>query len=135
MRKNLIIVFIIILIIVLIALGVYFFKGNENNNNSNSDDNATMINNASEELTEQAKSIFNSNFDIYVGKDITSSQIKQLMASVRHSNENSNIRQVTLLLDGEETLDSSKIKTSKKYSVDFEYDDKGLISKVLVETT
>ena len=90
MRKNLIIVFIIILIIVLIALGVYFFKGNENNNNSNSDDNATMINNASEELTEQAKSIFNSNFDIYVGKDITSSQIKQLMASVRHSNENSN---------------------------------------------
>lgn len=136
MKKKMLILFVIILIILLVVIGIFIFTENKNkNNNSGVTNNSepTPTHSISEQLTEQEKSIFNSNFDIYVGNNISGKQIKQLMASVKHSNENSPIRQVTLTIDGEESLDSSKITNDDIYSVSFEYDEKGLISKVIVE--
>ncbi len=134
MKKKMLILFVIILIILLVAIGI--FIGNKNSNdNSNPTNNSepTPTHSISEQLTEQEKSIFNSNFDIYVGQNISGKQIKQLITSVKYSNENSSIRQVTLTINGEESLDSSKIQISKMYSVSFEYDEKGLICKVIIE--
>lgn len=93
----------------------------------------TPISNVSE-MTEQDKSIFNSNFDFCIGKNVKGARVKSLIQAIQHSNEHSSIRKVDLVINGDATTaNSSNIKATGTYSVSFEYDDDGLICKAIIE--
>ncbi len=83
-------------------------------------------------MTAQEKSIFNSKFNIYIGRDVSASNVKRLISVIRHSNENTAIRIVDLTINGEVATDASKINDSSTYTVSFEYDDNNLICKAIV---
>lgn len=85
-----------------------------------------------EEMNAQEKSIFNSKFNIYIGRDVSASNVKRLISAINHSNENTAIRKVDLTINGEITTDASKINDSSTYTVNFEYDDNNLICKAIV---
>lgn len=83
-------------------------------------------------MNAQEKSIFNSKFNIYIGRDVSASNVKRLISIIKHSNENTAIRKVDLTINGEIETDSSKINDSSTYAVSFEYDDYNLICKAIV---
>lgn len=84
------------------------------------------------DMNAQEKSIFNSKFNIYIGRDVSASNVKRLITAIRHSNENTAIRKVDLTINGEIETDSSKVNDSSTYTVSFEYDDYNLICKAIV---
>lgn len=146
MKKKIIICLILVLIIVGIIVYFVFFNKNNNKetNNTNTNDtntpNATVttvptsptpINNI-EEMTAQEKSIFNSKFDIYMGSNVSAQKVKILIATINHSNENSSIKKVALSFNGKAET-SPQVADSSTYTVTFEYDKNGLISKAIVE--
>lgn len=83
-------------------------------------------------MTEQEKSIFNSKFNIYIGRDVSASNVKRLITAIKHSNENTSIRKVDLTINDGKSTDSSKINDSSTYTVNFEYDENGLVCKAIV---
>lgn len=141
MQKKKIILFTLIAIIaigIIITFIVLNYKKEDNKPNEEAPNTETTVKNSPtpitniSEMTNQDKSIFNSNFDIYIGKNIKGAKIKSLIATIKYSNEHSNIRKVDLIVNGKETTDSSEIKTTATYSVSFEYDNNGLICKAIV---
>lgn len=141
MKKKIILY--VLLIIVIIGIIATFIvlnykkedrQPNESTTNTESTvkSSPTPINNVSE-MTEQDKSIFNSNFDFYIGKNVKGARVKSLIQAVQYSNEHSSIRKVDLTINGDIVTDSSKIETSNTYSVSFEYDNNGLICKAIIE--
>ena len=89
-----------------------------------------------EDMNAQEKSIFNSKFNIYIGKDVSASNVKSLITAIKHSNENTAIRTVNLTINGEVATDDSKINDSSTYTVSFKYDDYNLICEaIIVENT
>lgn len=144
MKKKIVLYIILVILVVGIIVTVAFLnykKENKEDNNTNEEiqsteattkPSPTPINNVSE-MTEQDKSIFNSNFDFYIGKNVKGARVKSLIQAVQHSNEHSSIRKVDLTINGDIDTDSSKIETSSTYSVSFEYDNNGLICKAIIE--
>ncbi len=133
MKKKTIISVFIVLVIILLAIACFYFFNKRTEDNENDKAPQTLPSSSFQAITEQEKSIFNSNFDMYIGKNVKGMQVKSLIASIKSSNEKTSIRTVDLIINGENSMDSSKIKTSSTYSVSFEYDDKGLICKAIVE--
>lgn len=144
MKKKIVLYIILVILVVGIIVTVAFLnykKENKEDNNTNEEiqsteattkPSPTPINNVSE-MTEQDKSIFNSNFDFYIGKNVKGARVKSLIQAVQYSNEHSSIRKVDLTINGDIVTDSSKIETSNTYSVSFEYDNNGLICKAIIE--
>ena len=146
MKKKIILFSIVAIIVVGLIVGAYFIFNNKNNSNQNDSNNGSNTTNQNsttqttptptssfQGLSEQDKSIFNSNFDMYLGKNVKGTQVKALIATIKSSNEKSEIGTVDLTINGEESMDSSKIDKAKTYSVSFEYNQKGLINKAIVE--
>lgn len=143
-KKTILYVLLAIAIISIITTFIVLnYKKEDNNNNGentnteNSTQNTiknspTPISNVNE-MTNQDKSIFNSNFDIYFGENINGSQVKLLISSINYSNKHSLIRKVDLIINGKKSTNSSEIKTTSTYSVSFEYDNDGLICKAIVQ--
>lgn len=154
MKNKLSLIICIIIIIVLIIVGLVFInkKDNENstenetkaqntteNNSSTNSSNSSLVipiatpeSKVPEEMNNQLKSIFNASFDMYLGTKVSASNVKALISTIRHSNNNSPVRPVSLSINGENTLDVSKLNQTSTYSVSFEYDDNGLICKAIV---
>lgn len=148
MKKKIIIALILIIIGVSITYVVLNYNkenidNTENTNNTEKTETPTPTSPSSpkptptpitnvEEMNAQEKSIFNSKFNIYLGKDVNASNVKRLIAVIKHSNENTAIRKVDLTINGEVATDSSKINDSSTYTVTFEYDDNKLICKAIV---
>lgn len=142
MKKK--IVLYVLLVIVIIGIIATFIvlnykkedsQPNESTTNTESTvkSSPTPISNVSE-MTEQDKSIFNSNFDFCIGKNVKGARVKSLIQAIQHSNEHSSIRKVDLVINGDATTaNSSNIKATGTYSVSFEYDDDGLICKAIIE--
>ncbi len=132
MRKKIFLSILTLILILFILTGCASIN-NEDTNNENSNKNETTTDNSYKTMSEQEKSVFNSNFDMYLGKNVKGVQVKSLIASIKSSNENSNIGKVQLVINGESSMDATKIKNSSTYSVSFEYDEKGLICKAIVD--
>lgn len=143
MKKKIILFSLIFIIVIGLVIGTYFILNNNTTSTQNNSSNeaiqtstpqtTTTPTNVQQYLSEQDKSIFNSNFDIYIGKKVNSTQVKSLISTIKSSNEKSEIRTVDLVINGEKSMDSSKIDKSKTYSVSFEYDKNGLINKTIIE--
>lgn len=137
MKKKIILFSIIAIIVVGSIIGARLLFNNSNNsyNNPNQDTSSTVTPPTSsyKGISEQDKSIFNSNFDIYLGKNISGNKVKMLISTIKSSNEKSEIGTVDLVINGEPSMDSNKIDKSKEYSVSFEYDKNGLINKTIIE--
>lgn len=136
MKKKTIIYILIAIVIIGVIIAFIFLNQNKQDNKANGENtNAeSTVNNSltPKELTEQDKSIFNSNFNIYRGSDVDSMQVKYLISSIKYSNENSSVRKIDLIINGKESTNSSEIVATSTYSVKFEYDDNGLICKAIV---
>lgn len=147
MKKKVILYVIVILVVIsLVAVGFITFnnKDNKNEDNNQKDSTATSsptpnndvtkkLDDINKNLNEQEKSLFNSNFDMYMGKNVKGVKVKSLIATILSSNSKDSDRKVTLIINGEESTNSSKINSGNTYSVSFEYDDNGFICKAIVE--
>lgn len=136
MKKKIILFSIIAIIVVGLIIGaMLLFNNQKTTNNSNEDTPSipTPPTSSYQGINEQDKSIFNSNFDIYSGKNISGTKVKMLISTIKSSNEKSEIGKVDLVINGESTIDSSKIDKSKTYSVSFDYNKNGLINKAIIE--
>ena len=144
MKKKIVLYIILVILVVGIIVTVAFLnykKENKEDNNTNEETQSTEattkpsptpITNVSE-MTEQDKSIFNSNFDFCIGKNVKGARVKSLIQAVQYSNEHSSIRKVDLVINGDATANSSNIKATGTYSVSFDYDNNGLICKAIIE--
>lgn len=74
------------------------------------------------------KRIFNSNFTPYMGEKQSASQVKLLISAVEASNATNEERQVEI----EPEDINTKLKASKKYSVELEYDDEGYVNEIII---
>lgn len=154
MKKKIILYVIIILVAIsLITVGFIMFNNKENNtdndttnNTDNSpktttetsspapnNDSTKKLDDIKKQLNEQEKSLFNSNFDMYMGKNVKGVKVKSLIATILSSNSKDSNRKVSLIINGEESTNSSKISSGNTYSVSFEYDDNGFIYKAIVK--
>lgn len=98
---------------------------------------------AKADMSKQEIEVFNAAFKNYEGDSVKGSSIKTLFDEVITMNMSSNYRDnhvVTIEYDGEELEDEKDIRTTrnkissqKSYSVSFEYDDDGVIEKVIIE--
>lgn len=142
-KKVIIFTLIAIVIIGIIATVVVLNSKNENKENNLANDatpttevtinhSPTPISDVNK-MTEQEKSIFNSNFDFYAGNNIKGNRVKSLIQTILHSNEHSSIGKVDLVINGTKVIDSSNIKNTNSYSVSFEYNNNGLICKAIIE--
>ena len=154
MKKKIILYVIIILVAIsLITVGFIMFNNKENNtdndttnNTDNSpktttetsspapnNDSTKKLDDIKKQLNEQEKSLFNSNFDMYMGKNVKGVKVKSLIATILSSNSKDSNRKVSLIINGEESTNSSKISSGNTYSVSFEYDDNGFIYQAIVK--
>lgn len=143
MKKTVILCITILLIAISIVLTILIYSNKINKNPENTGDSKTEnstnatptpVNSIDDQLNKYQISLFNSNFDVYAGKNVDANQIKALISSIKTSNASSSIRKVSLSVNNEEqtipTLDI--IKNSSTYTVKFEYDSQGLISKAII---
>ena len=127
-KKALLYFLLSIILIGLIVMIIYFFSRyqNQKNNEDFIITSPTPISNVNV-MTEQEKSIFNSNFDMYLGKNVTAIKVKSLISTINSSNQTTSIQKVTIFINDEECTDASKITSSSTYSVSFDYNKNGLI--------
>lgn len=147
MKKKVILYVIIILVVIsLVTVGFIMFnnKTNKTDDNNHKSSTATTsptpnndvtkkLDDINKQLNEQEKSLFNSNFDMYMGKSVKGVKVKSLIATILSSNSKDSNRKVGLIINGEESTNSSKISSGNTYSVSFEYDDNGFIYKAIVK--
>ena len=132
-KKALLYFLLSIILIGLIVMIIYFFSRyqNQKNNEDFIITSPTPISNVNV-MTEQEKSIFNSNFDMYLGKSVTAIKVKSLISTINSSNQTTSIQKVTIFINDEECTDASKITSSSTYSVSFDYNKNGLIYKAIL---
>ena len=132
-KKALLYFLLSIILIGLIVMIIYFFSRyqNQKNNEDFIITSPTPISNVNV-MTEQEKSIFNSNFDMYLGKNVTAIKVKSLISTINSSNQTTSIQKVTIFINDEECTDASKITSSSTYSVSFDYNKNGLIYKAII---
>lgn len=132
-KKALLYTFSVIILIVLIVISIYFYSKSQNSKNNEDPitTKPTPISNVNV-MTEQEKSIFNSNFDMYLGKSVNATKVKSLISTINSSNQTTSIQKVTISINNEESTDASKITNSSTYSVNFDYNENGLIYKAII---
>ena len=132
-KKALLYFLLSIILIGLIVMIIYFFSRyqNQKNNEDFIITSPTPISNVNV-MTEQEKSIFNSNFDMYLGISVTAIKVKSLISTINSSNQTTSIQKVTIFINDEECTDASKITSSSTYSVSFDYNKNGLIYKAII---
>lgn len=144
MKKTIISILVVIFILSVVCM-IYAIvaKPNSSNNNTNTNTNTSSQNTTSTEppkkvtidtLTDEARSIFNSQFDIYRGEQIPGNTVRLLIASVKSSNETTGLVKVTIYIDGVKYNFDKEFDTSKTYSVSFSYDTNGLINRANIKT-
>lgn len=144
MKKKIVLCIILVIVIVSIITTVVVLNYKKENKDDNQANEGTPSSEVTAKpsptpisditkMTNQEKSIFNSNFDFYAGSKIKGNRVKSLIQTILHSNEHSSIGKVDLIINGTKVITSSDIKTTSSYSVSFEYDSNGLICKAIIE--
>ena len=123
--KALIIAGSILISILVISLGVMIFTNMSNTVKSNAN------------LNKQQIQAFNSKISPYIGKNISGSQVNELISRVRAINQKAkssddNIRVVTFSKNGIEDNNLTSVMTGKYYEVQGNYDENGLLTIINV---
>lgn len=121
--------YLIVIIIIIIAVGLLITKSN---NKKEEEKFATNL----------AATTLNHKFTIYEGNNKNKNEINNLLSNIFENNQRSNSYKVECIFLGEKIIDytnvnlksvQDKLASNSTYKVSFEYDENGIINKIMVE--
>ena len=128
-----------VLVIVIIIIGVIIFGGFIYSKiilpQLILSDTRNSVEDASQKMENQLIQMFNIQIEQYLGEGQSGYKVNSLINNViAKINMEEDERKIIIVLDNEEIEDTSKIKSSQKYTVTSEKDSEGYISKVIIKT-